>query len=53
MADTPLPLRLEFAAGSDPGGAWLHPPPSWYVGGGLHVVTGPKTDFWLVRRWQC
>ena len=46
MADIRLPLRLDFAAGSEPGGAWLHPPASWHVGGGLHLVTGPKTDFW-------
>jgi regulation of enolase protein 1 (concanavalin A-like superfamily) len=39
------PLRLDFA-GPDPRGAWVNPPPSHRFAAGLHVETGPRTDFW-------
>ncbi len=45
MDTTTPPVRLDFA-GPDGRASWLHPPPEWRVGGGLYVVTGPRTDFW-------
>lgn len=39
------PLHLDFSR-QDDRGAWLHAPPEWRVDRGLHVGTGPKTDFW-------
>lgn len=45
LSATSQAFRLDFSAPPDLG-AWLHPPPQWRVGGGLHVTTGARTDFW-------
>jgi len=39
------PLHLDFSRSHDRG-TWLNPPPEWRMSGGLHVVTGARTDFW-------
>ncbi|HTP27940.1 MAG TPA: DUF1349 domain-containing protein [Anaeromyxobacteraceae bacterium] len=39
------PIRLDFA-GPESRGVWLNPPPSHRSGGGLHLETGARTDFW-------
>jgi regulation of enolase protein 1 (concanavalin A-like superfamily) len=40
-----LPVRFDFDRPDDRG-AWLNAPPEWRIDGGLHLVTGARTDFW-------